>query len=92
MILSKAWNRAVPLCLMERDRKPSCFRTLARSSPAQGPSKKAAAVPRLPPRFGSKQSFSLAGSGSLRPESKGNERPAVDGSTAGEKVHLVSSM
>jgi len=33
----------------------------------QGPSKKAAAVPRLPPRFGSKQSFSLAGSGSLRP-------------------------
>ena len=29
--------------------------------------KKAAAVPRLPPRFGSKQSFSLAGFGSLRP-------------------------
>lgn len=28
----------------------------------------------------------------IRPESKGNERPAVDGSTAGEKVHLVSSM
>jgi len=52
---------------MERDRKPSCFRTLARSSSAQGSSKKAAAVPCLPPRFGSKQSFSLAGSGRLRP-------------------------
>lgn len=67
MILSKAWNRAIPLCLMEKDLKPSCFRTLARSSSAQGPSKKAAAVPRLPPRFNSKQSFSLVGSGSLRP-------------------------
>ncbi|HAZ40118.1 MAG TPA: hypothetical protein DCY39_09655 [Exiguobacterium sp.] len=52
---------------MGRDRKPSCFRTLARSSSAQGPSKKAAADPRLPPRFGSKQGFSLAGYGSLRP-------------------------
>jgi len=28
----------------------------------------------------------------IRPESKGNERPAVDGSTAGENVHLVFSM
>ena len=28
----------------------------------------------------------------IRPESKGNGRPAVDGSTAGEKAHLVCSM
>ena len=57
MIISKALIRAIPLCLMKMDRKPSCFRTLARSSSAQGPSKKAATVPRLPPRFGSKQAF-----------------------------------
>ena len=47
-------EQSVPLCLMERDRESSCFRTLARSSSAKGPSKKAAAAPRLPPRFGSK--------------------------------------
>ena len=56
-VTSKSMDQSDTALSDKKDRKPSCFRTLARSSSAQGPSKKAAAVPRLPPRFGSKQTF-----------------------------------